>query len=94
MNSSSLVVQWGAVDCADHNGNITGYSVRYQVVGSPNTQRVVSVSGSGTTETMISSLMPSTNYSIEVAAVNSAGTGEYGNPINQLTLGECIYGMC
>ena len=37
------------------------------------------VSGGSETETTISDLMPSTNYSIEVAAVNNAGTGEYSD---------------
>ena len=41
----------------------------------------MSVSGGGATQTTISGLMPSTNYSIEVAAVNSAGTGVYSTVI-------------
>ena len=32
-------------------------------------------------EAMISGLETSTNYSVEVAAVNSAGVGEYSDPI-------------
>ena len=74
--SSSITVQWGAVDCIHRNGDITGYSVRYGVQGSGSTQ-TVSVSGSGATMTTISELESSTNYSIQVAAVNSAGTGVY-----------------
>ena len=76
--SSSITVQWGAVNCIDHNGDITGYSVRYGVQGSGSTQ-TVSVSGGGATMTTISGLMASTTYSIEVAAVNSAGTGDYSS---------------
>ena len=41
---------------------------------------------SGTSVT-ISSLMSSTTYSIQMAAVNSAGTGVYSDPRHQLTLG-------
>ena len=37
----------------------------------------MSVSGGSATEATISSLMPSTTYSIQVAAVNSAGIGVY-----------------
>ena len=44
----------------------------------------MSVSGASVT---ISSLMASTTYSIQMAAVNSAGTGVYSDPISQLTLG-------
>ena len=40
---------------------------------------VHSVSGSSVTEATISSLMSSTTYSIQVAAVNSAGTGVYSD---------------
>ena len=49
--------------------------MQYGVVGSESTQ-TMSVSGGSVT---ISSLMSSTTYSIQVAAVNSAGTGVYSN---------------
>ena len=78
VTSSSITVQWGAVDCIHHNGDITGYSVRYGVQGSGSTQ-TMNVSGGSVTEATISSLMPSTTYSIHVAAVNSAGVGVYSN---------------
>ena len=48
----------------------------------------MSVSGGSVTEATISSLMSSTTYSIQVAAVNSVGIGLYSAPINQLTLGK------
>ena len=86
VTSSSITVQWGAVDCIHRNGDITGYSVRYGVQGSVSTQ-TVSVSGGGAMQTTISGLMPSTTYSIEVAAVNSAGTGMYSDAVADLTLG-------
>ena len=38
------------------------------------------VSGGSVTEATISELTPSTTYSIEVAAVNSIGTGVYSSP--------------
>ena len=41
----------------------------------------MSVSGASVTEATISSLMSSTTYSIQVAAVNSAGTGVYSDVI-------------
>ena len=40
----------------------------------------MSVSGGGATMTTVSGLESSTTYSIEVAAVNSAGIGEYSVP--------------
>ena len=79
VTSSSITVQWEAVDCIHRNGDITGYSVRYGVVGSGSTQ-TMSVSGDSVTKATISSLMLSTTYSIQVAAENSAGTGVYSDP--------------
>ena len=38
------------------------------------------VSGGSVTEATISGLTPSTNYSIEVAAVNNVSTGVYSDP--------------
>ena len=90
VTSSSITVQWGAVDCIHRNGDITGYSVRYGVQGSGSTQ-TVSISGGGATQTVISGLTASTTYTIEVAAVNSAGTGVYSSLKNQLTLGNSIH---
>ena len=87
-SSSTISVQWGSVPCIHQNGDITGYSVQYEVMGSGNTQiEMISGDSSGGRMTTISGLTPSTTYSIEVAAVNSAGTGVYSDPTNQLTQG-------
>ena len=82
VTSTSITVQWGAVDCIHRNGHITGYSVQYGVVGSGSFH---SVDATGT-EATISGLMPSTTYSIQVAAVNSAGTGSYSDAQMPTTL--------
>ena len=68
------------VPCIYRNGDITDYSVQYEVVesGSPQTKPVL---GGGTLMTIIQNVMSSTNYSIQVAAENSAGTGLYSDPI-------------
>ena len=87
VTSSSITVQWGAVDCIHRNGDITGYSVRYGVQGSGSTQ-TESVSGGATTEATISGLETAAYFSIEVAAVNSAGTGVYSAPLTALNSGE------
>ena len=87
VTSSSITVQWGAVDCIHRNGDITGYSVWYGVQGSGSTQ-TESVLGGATTEATISGLTHSTTYEIEVAAVNSAGTGVYSNSITAETDGK------
>ena len=84
--SSSITVQWGPVDCIHHNGDITGYSVRYGVHGSGSTQ-ALGISGGATTEITIFGLDCAATYSIEVAAVNSAGTGVYSNAMSLITEG-------
>ena len=74
MTSSSITVQWGAVPCIHRNGDITGYSVQYGLLGSGSIL-VISVSGGSVTQLTISNLISSTFYSIQVSAVNSEGTG-------------------
>ena len=85
-SSSSITVQWEMVPCIHRNGDITGYSVQYGVVGSGSTQ-TMSVSDPSVTEATISSLMPSITYSIQVAAENNINIGVYSDPTSQLTLG-------
>ena len=86
-SSTSITVQWGSVPCIHQNGVITGYSVQYRVMGSGDTM-TMPVGGADTTQTTIGDLMSSTTYSIQVAAVNSEGTGVYSDPpTNQLTQG-------
>ena len=81
MTSSNITVQWGPVDCIHRNGDITGYSVLY-------VSETVSVSGDSSGGMyVISGLMPSTNYSIQVAAETSTGTGPYSAAIYLLTNG-------
>ena len=87
VTSSSITVQWGAVDCIHHNGDITGYSVQYGVQGrfeGDETVLMVSGDSSGGMH-VISGLRIFTTYTIEVAAVNSAGTGEYSDTITEQT---------
>ena len=89
MTSSSVIVQWEQVDFKDRNGDITGYSVQYGVHWSGHSN-TLNVSGGKTTEAIISDLKSATDYSIKVAAVNSAGTGVYSDPIYALTIGKIV----
>ena len=86
ITSSTIVLQWGPVDCIDRNGDITGYSVQYGVVGNGNPQSM-SVSGGATTGFNITGLSPASKYSVEVAARNGAGTGMYIAPVFVITEG-------
>ena len=85
--NSSIIVKWEPVLCIHRNGNITGYTVRYEAQGSGRKQ-MVKVSGGATTETTISGMSSDTTYSIEVAAVNSAGIGMYSSPTTVSTSGK------
>ena len=74
-----IEVQWQPVNCTHRNGNIMLYLVQYEALGSSNT---ITAKGEQTT---ISNLMSSTTYFIKVAAVNSAGTGEFSPAIMAVT---------
>ena len=75
VTGATITVKWEAVNCIHQNGEITGYLVKYRA--EPNGEVLV-VNGSEKQITL-SNLMPFTNYSIEVAAVNSAGTGKFSS---------------
>ena len=66
---NSATVQWGEVLCPQRNGEITGYTVTGGMV-----EGTASVDVDARQAT-ISGLTPSTQYTVSVAAVNSAGTG-------------------
>ena len=82
--SSTITMRWRPVKCIHRNGDVTGYSVRYRIQGNGSIQ-TVNVRGENSTDKSISGLKSSTTYSIEVAAVNSAGIGMYSNPLNVTT---------
>ena len=78
---TSITVQWDPLDCIHRNGDITGYSVQYG-------GETVSVSGDSSGGIyVISGLIPSTNYSIKVAAENIVGIGQYSLEIYHMTAG-------
>ena len=93
-NSTAISVQWGpVVPCVDQNGPITGYSVRYGVMGSGSTQ-AGAVSGDSRMAT-ISELTKETVYTVEVAAETRAGTGVYSLPLTiQTPDSECVIVLC
>ena len=74
-------MQWEEVACLDQNGEITKYKALYMRTGVEESQEVVEVDG-GLREATLSGLVSSTNYSIQVAAVNGAGTGSYSDPFS------------
>ena len=89
VTSSNITIHWELLPCQDQNGDITGYSVQYGEVDSDTSQTVV-VPGGENNQTVISDLVPSTEYWIQVAAVNNVGTGDYSTDVVQETDGEFI----
>ena len=87
---NSFTVQWGAVDCIRRNGDITGYSVRYGVAEGDKTVVMMATGNSSGGMYTISGLSVATVYTVEVAAVNSAGTGVYSDLLTSLTSGTAL----
>ena len=71
--------------CIDRNGEITGYTVEVtlnrMVVATEN------VNGGSARRGTVSGLNPSTEYTVTVAAVNSAGIGPFSDGITITTAG-------
>ena len=88
VTSSSITVQWGAVDCIHQNGKITGYSLRYWAQQCTCNTHTVNVSGGTAMAFTLTGLPNSTTYSIDVAAINNAGIGKYSDSITVKTNGE------
>ena len=93
VTSSSITVQWGRVSCIDRNSVITGYTVRYGQTGSTTTV-MESVSGTSFSDRMFtaSGLIALTDYTFEVAAVSSEGTGPFSTGTVVKTSGSTF--MC
>ena len=97
ITSTNIAIAWDAVNCTERNSNITGYVVRYTPPSTSGTDSVM-VAGTGDTggTVTIDELTPSTQYSIQVAAVNSDGSvGLAAASLNVNTLsGELCTSAC
>ena len=74
---TSFSVQWENVPCIQRNGDITGYSVRYGVLGNEGME-TPTMEGSDILMTNLTGLVPDTSYLVQVAGVNGQGVGVYG----------------
>ena len=85
-SSTAITVQWGPVEpCVDQNGAITGYSVRYR------SETVPALGDSSGGIHTITGLTKVTVYTVEVAAVTSAGTGVFSEPLTiETPEGDCM----
>ena len=82
MTSTTVNLNWLEIDCIEHNGVITDYTVVFQEQGGAVIPGDVNVMDRTFTA---SGLTPHTNYIFRVAGVNSNGTGPYSNDITVLT---------
>ena len=89
--SSTISVQWGSVPCIHQNGDITGYSVQYGLMGSG--QKPVTLNIPEMEVTLLN-LTPETSYWITVAAVNTEGTGVSTNISAKTSAGTVTYHYC
>ena len=80
----SLSMTWNELPCSDWNGLIE-YIIQYsRNDGNPAT--IIVVEGSNTTTHTISGLTTCTNYSLTIAAKNSAGNGPFSPSVHTLTM--------
>ena len=88
VTANSITLHWEEVTCLDRNGNITDYLVRATRGGQQIQLLRVTADAE---EITISGLTLLTEYVIQVAAVNGAGTGPYSDDTHVETAGECVY---
>ena len=74
-------MQWGMVPCPEQRGPITGYRLRYGT-------SIMNIDGNEQTDRqhVLTGLTPFTSYSVQVAAVNTGGTGPYSTALTVKTL--------
>ena len=86
ITSRSVTITWD-IECIEHNGEITNYTVVFQEQGGAMISGEVNVMDRTFTAT---GLTPHTNYTFQVAGVNINGTGPFCDSIIILTHEEGI----
>ncbi len=82
MGVTTITIEWNEVECADRNGDITSYSVRYGPSPTPSSDRSLETISDPNSRTFsVGGREIGTNYSFEVAAVNGHGIGPYSTII-------------
>ena len=95
VSSTDISVQWdGLTPCSQVNGLIVEYRVQYTAESSVVVQSI-NVAGEWNVmraQTSLTGLIPYTNYSIQVAAINEQGdVGLYSDFIMTMTLEDSKY---
>ena len=76
MTAGSVSVSWNEIECIEHNGMITNYTVKFSSLGGSVTPGVLMVNERRFTA---SGLTPFTNYTFQVAGINGYGVGAFSN---------------
>lgn len=72
LSSTSMLITWDEVECLQRNGIITNYNVQYE----PNNYSALPMTMITVNNfLMVTNLIPRTNYTFQVAAENTNGTG-------------------
>ena len=81
MGTTNITIEWIEPHCTDHNGDITGYRVRYGPTSTTTSQRqIANISDPDRRMFRVDREFITLNYDFEVAAVNVDGTGPYSTP--------------
>lgn len=84
LSGNSARIQWNDVNCLDANGLIERYTVSYALSGSDGERTIATTP---LRSLVISDVVAGQRYSVQVAAENSAGLGEFSDPISVVLLG-------
>ena len=76
-----ITIQWGDVNCADRNGDITGYKVRHGLASNI----VANIINPNNRMFSVNRLLIRSTYSFEVAAVAGGRTGPYSSVLEVTT---------
>ena len=82
------MVTWGTIECIEHNGIITGYTVVFQEQGGANVPGSVNTVDRTFSAT---ELTPFTSYTFQVAGINDVGTGPFTDIITITTDEEGLF---
>ncbi len=82
MGVTTISIEWNKVECADRNGDITIYNVRYGPSSTPlSDRRVETISDPISRTFSVGGRDIGTSYSFVVASVNGHGIGPYSTTI-------------
>ncbi len=82
MGVTTISIEWNEVECADRNGDITSYNVRYGPSSTPSSDRSVeTISDLNSRTFTVGGREIGTSYSFEVATVNGHDIGPYSTII-------------